>query len=74
MYKRLSLAIGIVGIVVVVTYHILDAAGLPKADQRPLRIAFIAVIGLTVALYLSRLFVRRNAPPEPDPQEPGPPL
>jgi hypothetical protein len=67
MYKWLSLVFAVVGIACIVGYHVSAAAGVPKADLRPLRIAFIAVFGLWMAVWLGRFFVRRTDPPRSDP-------
>jgi hypothetical protein len=67
MYKWLYRVLVVAGIALIIAYNVLPEVGVPKDEQRPVRIAFVAIVVLGMVLWVGRLFVRRAAPPDPDP-------
>jgi hypothetical protein len=65
MYKWLSRLVAVAVIGLMVAYIVLEEAGIPKAEQRPVRIACMAVVGLWVAICVGRFFIRPKDSPAP---------
>lgn len=71
MHKWLPrvLAVAIIGLLTV--HIVLDMAGIPPAEQRPARVALMAVVSLWVAMCVGRSFIRPESSPAPGRSEAG---
>jgi apolipoprotein N-acyltransferase len=50
--------LAVVVIVLFAAYIVLDEAGIPRVEQRPVRIALMVVVSLWVATCVGRFFIR----------------
>ena len=68
MYKWLVRVVAVAMIGLFVAYKVLDVAGIPPAEQRPVRVALMVVVGLWVAICVGRFVIRPKDSLAPDVQ------